>query len=152
MRWHDYEAYFQDSWKVRRNLTLDYGLRYSFLRQPFTGDDHYSTFNPALYNPAVGAEPCNGMWVLKPGLAACNALPNGEGGGAVLTSNRSLLPNNNHLIAPRLGLAWDPRGDGKTSVRLGFGTFYQRDRVAVREAGAGNTPFVSGLQLSSVNA
>jgi len=142
MRWHDYEGYFQDSWKARRNLTVEYGLRYSFLRQPFAGNDQYSTFNPALYSAAVGAEPCNGVWVLKPGLAACNALPGNEGLGAVLTSNRALVPNNNHLIAPRFGVAWDPRGDGKTSVRVGFGQFFQRDRVAIREAGAANTPFV----------
>jgi Carboxypeptidase regulatory-like domain/TonB-dependent Receptor Plug Domain len=144
MRWHDYEGYAQDSWKARRNLTLDYGLRYSFIRQPFTGNDQYSTFNPALYNPAIGAEPCNGMWVLRPGLNACNALPGAEGQGAVLTSNRALVPNNNHLLAPRIGIAYDPFGDGKTSIRAGFGQFFQRDRVAIREAGAGNTPFVLG--------
>jgi hypothetical protein len=139
MRWHDYEVYFQDSWKARRNLTVDYGLRYSFLRQPFTGNDQYSTFNPAVYNAADGSSPCNGMWVLQPGMAACNAL---GFAGAVLAPNRALIPNNNHLIAPRLGIAWDPYGDGKTSIRAGFGTFFQRDRVAIREAGAANTPFV----------
>jgi hypothetical protein len=139
MRWHDYEFYFQDSWKMRRNLTVDYGLRYSFLRQPFTGNDIYSTFNPTVYNAADGSSPCNGEWVLRPGLDACNALgfP-----GAALAPNRALVPNNNHLIAPRVGVAWDPYGDGKTSIRAGFGTFFQRDRVAIREAGAANTPFV----------
>ena len=138
MRWHDYEGYFQDSWKARRNLTIDYGVRYSFLRQPFTGNDQYSTFNPSIYNAADGSSPCNGMWVLKPGLAACAA----DGfAGAQLGPDRSLLPNNNHLIAPRFGVAWDPFGDGKTSIRAGFGQFFQRDRVAIREAGAGNTPF-----------
>jgi len=80
--------------------------------------------------------------VLKPGLAACNALPGNEGLGAVLTSNRALVPNNNHLIGPRLGIAWDPYGDGKTSIRAGIGQFFQRDRTAIREAGAANTPFV----------
>jgi hypothetical protein len=145
MRWHDYEGYFQDSWKARRNLTVDYGVRYSFLRQPFAGNDQYATFNPAVYTPADGNSPCNGMWELKPGLAACNALgfP-----GAVQAPNRALIPNNNHLIAPRLGVAWDPRGDGKTSIRAGFGQFFQRDRVAIREAGSADTPFALGASFS----
>lgn len=139
MRWHDYEGYFQDSWKARRNLTVDYGVRYSFLRQPFAGNDQYSTFNPAIYNPADGNSPCNGMWELRPGLALCNSLgfP-----GAQLGPDRALRPNNNHLIVPRLGIAWDPRGNGKTAIRAGIGQFFQRDRVAILEAGAANTPFV----------
>jgi hypothetical protein len=139
MRWHDYEMYFQDSWKLRRNLTVDYGLRYSFLRQPFTGNDQYSTFNPAVYSAAAGSSPCNGMWELAPGLAQCQAL---GFAGAVPGPDRALRPQNNHLIAPRLGIAWDPWGDGKTSVRAGVGQFFLRDRVAILEAGAANTPFV----------
>ena len=139
MRWHDYEAYFQDSWKARRNLTIDYGIRFSELRQPFTGNDQYSTFNPTIYNAADGNSPCNGVWVLQPGLSKCNAL---GFAGAALGPNRALRPQNNHLFAPRVGLAWDPYGDGKTSIRAGFGQFFQRDRVAILEAGAANTPFV----------
>ena len=139
MRWHDYEFYFQDNWKLRPNLTLDYGLRYSFLRDPYTSNDQYSTFDPGSYTAAAGSSPCNGMLVLQPGIAACNAL---GFAGAVLGSNRALRPNNNHLIAPRVGIAWDPWGDGKSSIRAGVGQFYQRDRVAILEAGAANTPFV----------
>jgi hypothetical protein len=145
MRWHDYEFYGQDDWKVRRNLTVSYGLRYSLLRRPFTGNDQYSTFNPAVYTPADGSSPCNGMWELKPGLAACAAGNiNGPFPGAVQAPNRSLMPNNNHAIAPRIGIAWDPKGDGKMVFRAGAGQFFQRDRVAVLEAGAANTPFVLG--------
>ncbi len=139
MRWHDFEFYGQDDWKARRNLTISYGLRWSMLRQPFTGNDQYSTFNPSVYTAADGASPCNGMWELKPGLDMCNAL---GFAGAVLGPNRALRPNNNHLFAPRIGIAWDPKGDGKMSIRVGVGQFFQRDRVAVLEAGAANTPFV----------
>jgi hypothetical protein len=145
MRWHDYEGYAQDSWKARRNLTVDYGVRYSFLRQPFTGNDQYSTFNPAVYTAADGNSPCNGMWELKPGLAQCAAA---GFAGAVQAPNRALVPNNNHMIAPRIGIAWDPRGDGKTSIRAGLGQFFLRDRVAIREAGAANTPFVLGVNTN----
>jgi len=142
MRWHDFEFYGQDDWKARRNLTISYGFRWSELRQPFTGDNHYSTFNPALYQTAAGNSPCNGMWELAPGAALCAA---NNFAGYTLTSNRSLRPQNNHLIAPRIGIAWDVKGDGKTSIRLGVGQFFQRDRVAVLEAGAANTPFVLGV-------
>lgn len=143
MRWHDYETYFADSWKARRNLTVEYGVRWSFLRQPYTSNDQYSTFNPAVYTG--GSSPCSGMWVLKPGLDLCNQL---GFAGAVLAPNRALRPQNNHTIAPRIGIAWDPRGDGKMSIRAGVGQFFQRDRVAILEAGAANTPFVLSAGFS----
>jgi hypothetical protein len=52
-----------------------------------------------------------------------------------------LKNNNNHEIAPRLGVAWDVRGDGKTSIRAGVGEFYQRDRISNYLYIATNSPF-----------
>ena len=139
MRWHDYEFYGGDNWKVKRNLTFEYGARWSFLRHPYTGNDRYAYFVPNLYNAADGSSPCNGLLTTRTGIAACQALglP-----GARLGSNRALRPQNDHAIQPRLGLAWDPRGDGKMAVRAGFGMFYQRDSVGPLESGSANPPFV----------
>ena len=139
MRWHDFEFYGGDSWKMRRNLTLEYGIRWSLLRMPTTGNDKQAYFVPNLYNAADGSSPCNGMLTTKVGFDTCSnlGLP-----GATQTSNRALRPQNNHAIQPRLGLAWDPRGDGKTAIRAGFGWFYQRDSVGPLESGSANPPFV----------
>ena len=53
---------------------------------------------------------------------------------------RALVNNNNHMIAPRLGLAWDPWGDGNTAIRVGGGEFFQRERVS-RYTLVANAPF-----------
>src|SRR5208283_5299807 len=53
VRWRDYEFYAADTWKVKRNLTLDIGLRYSLLPTPFQPDNEFSNFIPSLYNPAL---------------------------------------------------------------------------------------------------
>jgi hypothetical protein len=143
MRWHDFEFYGGDSWKVRRNLTIEYGARWSFLRNPFSANDQYGNFQPSLYNATIGgSSPCNGLWLLKTGLDLCNTL--GFAGG-VQGPNRSLRANATHDIAPRIGIAWDPFKDGKTSIRAGVGQFYLRDRVGVLEAGSGVAPFVVGV-------
>src|SRR5579864_3277854 len=141
MRWHDFEFYAGDNWKMRRNLTIEYGLRWSFLRQPYTGNDKQGYFEPNLYNAADGSSPCNGLLTTKVGVAQCAAL---NLPGATLGSNRALRPNNNHAVQPRVGIAWDPRGDGKMAVRAGFGWFYQRDSVGPLESGTANPPFVFG--------
>jgi len=125
-RWHDYETYFGDNWKVKRNLTLEYGLRWSFLRQPFSAVNKISSWQPKLFNPALGGDACNGVY-LVPGTNPCQA--DGFLGG-VPGPNRSLKDNNNHAIAPRLGVAWDPKSNGKMVIRSGIGQFYQRERLS----------------------
>jgi hypothetical protein len=136
-RWHDYEFYFGDTWKARRNLTVEYGVRWSLLRNPFAAKDRIASFQQSLYNPALGTDPCNGMLVV-PGTHFCE--DNGFAPG-IQGQNRSLKDNNNHMIAPRIGIAWDPRGDGKMAFRAGVGQFFQRERLSNYLYLASNTPF-----------
>jgi Carboxypeptidase regulatory-like domain/TonB-dependent Receptor Plug Domain len=137
IRWHDFETYFGDSWKIRRNVTLEYGIRWSFLRMPYSGPDRIATFEASAYNPALGNDPCNGL-VLPPGTNFCADAGFSPG---VHADSRALKEQNNHAIAPRLGVAWDPRGDGKMSIRAGVGQFFQRERLNNTLQMATNPPF-----------
>ena len=65
--WHDIEWYVTDNFRVNSRLTVEYGFRWSFLRNPYLSDDKYTIFNPAAYNPALGGAPCNGL-LYSPGL------------------------------------------------------------------------------------
>jgi hypothetical protein len=136
-RWHDYELYYGDTWKLRRNITLEYGLRWSFLRQPYVSNDKIASFQPFAYKPALGSDACNGL-ILVPGTNFCQAA--GFAGG-IAGPNRALKNNDNHAIAPRLGLAWDPKGDGRMSIRAGVGQFFQRERLSNGLSMANNSPF-----------
>ncbi len=142
-RWHDFEFYYGDNWKVTHRFTLDYGFRWSFLRQPYHAKDMIATFEPSAYDPTLGSDPCNGL-LLVPGTHFCQ-----DAGflGGVYGPNRALKENNNHAIAPRLGMAWDVFGDGKTALRAGVGQFYQRERLNHTLTMAGNSPFA--LQVSN---
>ena len=89
-------VFWQDSWKMRRHLTLNYGVRYDVDWNPL--------FPPATTLNAT-AEKAFGV--------------------------QQGLPFNAHNIAPRVGLAWDPWGTGKTVVRAGFGLFYDHPPAAL---------------------
>jgi hypothetical protein len=143
--WHDYEFYVQDSWKVRRNLTVDYGFRWSFLRQPVEQHGMITSWNLANYNPALpGSDACNGL-VIVPGKDPCgaaNALHGTSFSHGTPGVDSALVPNNNHAIAPRLGVSWDPLGDGKTAIRAAVGQFFERERVSrVTNLMGQNAPF-----------
>ena len=143
--WRDVEFYVTDNWRVTPRLTVEYGFRWSFLPPPYLSDDQYSLFNPSAFNPALGNAACNGL-LYSSGLSA-NPCPAGTGG--VKGPNRALMNSNNHLIAPRLGIAWDPTGTGKWAVRVGGGQYFNRDRLWPLQLAGNNPPFNPGF--SSVN-
>ena len=123
-RWRDQEAYVSDSWKIHKTLTLDYGLRWSRFEAPFDVGDTISSFDPSFFNPALGADPCNGL-LLPPGSNAC---PQAGFQGGAAGPNRQLAKTNNYF-APRVGVAWDMAGNGKTIVRGGVGEFFERESL-----------------------
>ncbi len=142
-RWRDIEFYFGDTWKVARRLTLNYGFRWSLMPQAWLADNKLAAFEPSAYSAALGADPCNGVVLAAGAPNGCQAL--GFKGG-VYSKNRSIVPSNNHLIAPRIGFAWDVWGNAKWVLRAGVGQFFARDPISgtsTRLVGA-NPPFTVG--------
>jgi hypothetical protein len=147
-RWHDIEFYVGDTWKLTRRVTLTYGFRWSFLREPYAADNRMASFSLAAYNPAGNpADACNGV-ILVPGTNFCSDAASSVGlplSAGTAGPNRALVENNNHNIAPRLGIAWDVFGTGKTALRIGGGQFYQRERVSPQVGLSNTAPFAIGL-------
>jgi hypothetical protein len=133
MRWRDYEFYFGDTYRLRKNLTVEYGVRYSLLFSPYQAQGKSTGFNPALYDPNKPAtDACNGLWTV-PGTDPCgaaNALYGTNYSKAANGPNKYLTNQNYHLFAPRLGLSWDPTSTGNWAIRAGLGQFFQRERVS----------------------
>jgi len=89
--------YFQDSIKLRSNLTLQVGIR----------DEFTTGWNEVAGRASNFIADSSGVLVTAPRV-----------GDSVFTQN-----NAKHLFNPRIALAWDPFGNGRTAVRAGFGTY-----------------------------
>lgn len=87
----------QDSWRVTRRLTVDLGLRWDYFGPLHNGNKDLAVFLPAT----------NGFQIQGAGI-------------------NSLFPADKNNFAPRLGFAWDARGDGSLVVRAGFGVYYDQ--------------------------
>jgi len=139
----------QDSWKIRHNLTLNYGLRWE-LNTPLKDiGKRVQTFRPgqntsifpcdlsAESQALLGTSDCTS--VFPAGLV----VPGDSGVPAGLTQTYY------KAFAPRLGIAWDPRGDGKTSIRAGWGLFYNPIEQLVLEQFSAEPPFGVSIFLAN---
>ena len=123
-----FAIYAQDDWKVLPTLTLNLGLR---------------------YEPGTNISEINGNlnYILIPGTFISPTLP----GASAYTNVPNVFANNPslHNLDPRIGIAWDPFKDHKTSIRAGFGLFH--NIIGPREFGAesyNNPPFKTGTALN----
>jgi hypothetical protein len=156
-RFIDLEPFVQDNWKVTPRLTLNLGVRYQYFTpfKDFTNPVLSSNFIPSQYNPAIEA-PLNSSGYLVPnsatgqvstytaygnGLVACG-VGNIEGGCVVKRYDD---------VAPRFGFSWDPFGHGTTTIKGGYGIFYDIGDPDDGDAEAiqGNPP--TQLVLSAYN-
>jgi hypothetical protein len=120
-RQHEYDWYGQDTWKVRRNLTLIYGLRYQLNGVPYEENANFSNLltNPGSFQTGQSAT----FTIVGPG------------------TGHSLYKQDKSNVEPRLGVSWDPWGDGKTAVRGAFGIFHDRVFGNLFGNARGNPPF-----------
>jgi len=129
-RVREFDIFFQDTWKLRSNFTLNYGVRYEFKGVPFEVNGLLSTLvdqDPSGFTPQGG---------FLFSLVGKNS-PN---------ENIQLYDDDYNNIAPRFGFAWDPFKNGKTSIRGGYGVFYDRVFGNLSGNSRGNLPFNFGFQ------
>jgi hypothetical protein len=129
---NDYEIYGQDSWRIRNNLTLTLGLRYSYSTPPWESHGQQTAVTTDIH-----------QWLAQREINQASGIPSSASPllswdlAGRANGNPSWFDPNKHDFAPRMALAWSPGysdgllkaifgGPGKTSVRLGSGIFYDR--------------------------
>ena len=161
-------AYAQDNWHLSNRLSIQYGVRYDALPHAWERNNRVSSFDPAQYQ--TGAQP-----ILDPGTgafcthvtASCTQVSPGlrSFGGNTFYLNgvtvagqggtpRGLTNNDFATYQPRVGFSLDMFGDGKTVLRSGFGTFFERIQGndiynVATSAPFANSPSVSNTTLSN---
>jgi len=101
------DLYGQDTYKVTSNLTLNYGLRYEIPFPATENKNRVNLFVPGTQSQVIPTAPAGLLYPGDPGVPA------------------GLIATQKTAFAPRVGFAWDPRGDAKTVVSAAYGIFYE---------------------------
>jgi len=131
---NDYATYFQDDYKVARNLTLNLGLRWDLMSAPKDALHHMANVIPDLM--ALGKNP----FVYPKSVNAFN-IP-----GLVGTTSETVRANSYASNwGPRIGFAYDVLGRHTTSLRGGYGIYYERESLALAEQLGSQAPFAPSV-------
>ncbi len=148
-------AYVMDNWHTTPRLTLQLGIRYDALPHAWERNNEVANFNPANYNPSATPQWTsngNAMLATSPGLGTVNSVQyylNGMGLAGVQGFPRGLVENDYNTVQPRVGFSEDMFGNGKTVLRGGFGTFFERLQGNDIYNAATNPPFAYNLGVGS---
>lgn len=125
----DVEAFAQDEWRFKSNITVYYGVRFTRFGQPWDGNGRMTSFNPFLFSAAQAFQVTgNGNRVPGTGNFMNGIVVNNQvsvAGSITSPFGKSVAPTPNNF-APRVGLAWDPFKKGTTSIRMGYGLYYDQ--------------------------
>ena len=153
-------AYVQDNWRATHRLTLNLGLRWDGVPHTYEAKHRTSNFYPGLYNPANAPifNPDGTISASSPGLgtspnpilAGYQFYLNGIGFDGLNGVPKGLVDNHWAAFGPRLGFAYDVTGQGKTVIRGGFGTMYERIQGNDMYNAGTNVPFSATANLNNV--
>jgi hypothetical protein len=118
---HNSFSYFQDDWRINRRLTINLGLRYELAFPWYQPNDYWGSFVAGQQSQIYKNAPAGLVFPGDPGIP------------------RGLVQTDANNFAPRVGFAYDLRGDGKTAIRGGFGVFY--DAITANIIQNGTQPF-----------
>jgi hypothetical protein len=116
-RYRDFSGYLQDDWRLNTHLTFNLGLRYEFFGSPVEDDGKQGVVDQAALIDIAAR------------IDNFKAQP-----------SRRWYAGDYNNFAPRVGIAWDPIGNGKMAVRVNWGVYYDRLIGATTTGVDGNTP------------
>ena len=145
-------AFLNDDWKVAHHLTLNLGLRYDLYARDTELNRLATTFIKGPGQTFID-NITTGAGQIKDASAPCPGDPKavlaGECGPGGFAAANSLGPGDHNNLGPRVGFAWDVFGNGKTSLRGGFGISYQGSFQRRLSLSRWNPPFYSLNQESN---